>query len=157
MPKKIAIIGAGPGGLTAGMILAKKGFDVEIFEKEPQVGGRNAAIKLGEYTFDTGPTFLMMNFVLEEVFALAGKNVNDYLEQIKLDPMYRLKFSDVEISPSSDHDKMKQAIAKIFPGNEDGYQKFLDKEKVRYDKMYPCLKVPYSSFSSLFSIFSHFK
>jgi phytoene desaturase len=151
MAKKIAIIGAGPGGLTAGMILAKKGFDVEIFEKEPQVGGRNAAIKLGDYTFDTGPTFLMMNFVLSEVFEMAGKDVKDYIEQIKLDPMYRLKFSDVEISPSSDHDKMKREIARVFPGNENGYQKFLDKEKVRYDKMYPCLKVDYSSIGALFS------
>jgi phytoene desaturase len=151
MAKKIVIIGAGPGGLTAGMILAQKGFDVEIFEKEAAVGGRNAAIKLGEYTFDTGPTFLMMNFILDEVFKLAGKDVKDYIEQIKLDPMYRLKFSDVEISPSSDHEKMKQAIAKIFPGNGGGYDKFLEKEKVRYDKMYPCLKVPYSSFFSLFS------
>ena len=151
MAKKIAIIGAGPGGLTAGMILAKNGFDVEIFEKEGQVGGRNAAIKLGEYTFDTGPTFLMMNFVLEEVFKMAGKDVKDYLEQIQLDPMYRLKFSDIEVWPTSDHEKMKQEIAKLFPGNEDGYQKFLDKEQVRYDKMYPCLKVDYSSIKSLFS------
>lgn len=151
MAKKIIIIGAGPGGLTAGMILAKKGFDVEIFEKEPQVGGRNAAIRMGEYTFDTGPTFLMMNFVLDEVFKMAGKDVKDYIEQIKLDPMYRLKFSDIEVLPTSNHEKMKQVIAKLFPGNENGYQKFLDKEKVRYDKMYPCLKADYSSLRSLFS------
>lgn len=151
MAKKIAIIGAGPGGLTAGMILAKHGFDVEIFEKEPQVGGRNAAIRLGEYTFDTGPTFLMMNFVLSEVFEMAGRNVADYLEQIKLDPMYRLKFSDIEVLSTSDHEKMRQVIARLFPGNENGYLRFLEKEKVRYDKMYPCLKVNYSSIGSLFS------
>ncbi|HEQ78793.1 MAG TPA: FAD-binding protein [Euryarchaeota archaeon] len=65
MPKRIAIVGAGPGGLTAGMILASKGFDVTIFEKESSVGGRNAEIKLDNYLFDTGPTFLMMKFVLD--------------------------------------------------------------------------------------------
>ena len=59
--KKIVIIGAGPGGLTAGMILAHRGFDVHIYEKDAIVGGRNALIKLGDYSFDTGPTFLMMN------------------------------------------------------------------------------------------------
>lgn len=151
MAKKIAIVGAGPGGLTAGMILAGKGFDVEIFEKEGAVGGRNAAIKLGEYTFDTGPTFLMMTFVMEEVFKMAGKDVKDYIEQVKLDPMYRLKFSDIEVLPTSDHAKMREQIAKIFPGNEKGFDEFLKKEKIRYDKMYPCLKVPYSALSSYFS------
>ncbi|MRR55195.1 MAG: phytoene desaturase [Deltaproteobacteria bacterium] len=151
MSKKIAIIGAGPGGLTAGMILARHGYDVEIFEKEGHVGGRNAPLKLDGYTFDTGPTFLMMNFVLEEVFRLAGKDVTEYLEQVKLDPMYRLVFSDLEMTPSSDPRKMEQELARVFPGSEAGYRKFLEKEKVRFDAMYPCLKVDYSSFSSLFS------
>jgi len=151
MAKKIAIIGAGPGGLTAGMILARHGYDVEIFEKEGLVGGRNAPIKQDGYTFDTGPTFLMMNFVLEEVFGLAGRDVSQYIEQIKLDPMYRLAFSDMEISPSIDPDKMMQELARVFPGSEAGYQKFLKTEKVRFDAMYPCLKVDYSSLSSLFS------
>ena len=86
MSKKIVIIGAGPGGLTAGMILARHGYDVEIFEKEGEVGGRNAALRLGDYTFDTGPTFLMMNFILEEVFELAGRDVAAYLQQVRLDP-----------------------------------------------------------------------
>ena len=66
--KKVLVIGAGPGGLTAAMILAKRGFDVTVFEKEPVVGGRNAPIRLDGYTFDTGPTFLMMNFTLREMF-----------------------------------------------------------------------------------------
>lgn len=34
---KVIIIGAGPGGLSAGMILAHKGFDVEIYEKQNHV------------------------------------------------------------------------------------------------------------------------
>lgn len=39
--KKIVIVGAGPGGLSAGMLLTHKGFDVEMFEKEMIPGGRN--------------------------------------------------------------------------------------------------------------------
>lgn len=42
--KKINIVGAGPGGLTAAMLLAKRGFKVTLFEKENKVGGRNAAL-----------------------------------------------------------------------------------------------------------------
>ena len=49
--KKVIIIGAGPGGLTSGMILANKGFDVKIYEKRDIVGGRNGFISAGDYTF----------------------------------------------------------------------------------------------------------
>ncbi len=38
--KKIGIIGAGLGGLTAGALLSQKGYEVEVFEKEGLVGGR---------------------------------------------------------------------------------------------------------------------
>lgn len=151
MSKKIVIIGAGPGGLTAGMILARHGHEVEIFEKEGEVGGRNAALRLGDYTFDTGPTFLMMNFILEEVFKLAGRDASAYLQQVKLDPMYRLAFTDFEIFPSSDPAKMEQELARVFPGSEAGYRKFLEREQRRFRFMEPCLKVPYSSLSSYFS------
>ncbi len=114
--KKIAIVGAGPGGLTAGMILAHRGFDVEIFEKEPIAGGRNAPIKINGFTFDIGPTFLMMNFILEEMFEETGRKAKDYLDFRRLDPMYRLKFYDNEIRAYDDHDKMELEIKREFPG-----------------------------------------
>lgn len=82
--KKVIVIGAGPGGLTSAMILAKRGFDVTVFEKEPEVGGRNAPIRLDGYTFDTGPTFLMMNFTLREMFEEAGCSAEDYMDVKKL-------------------------------------------------------------------------
>ena len=68
MQKKVIIIGAGPGGLTSGMMLAHRGYDVTIIEKAATVGGRNAPIQAGDYTFDTGPTFLHQKFTLDEVF-----------------------------------------------------------------------------------------
>ena len=88
--KKIIIIGAGPGGLTSAMILSHRGFEVTVYEKEAVVGGRNAPLKLDDFTFDTGPTFLMMNFILREMFEEAGRQAEDYLTVKKLDPMYRL-------------------------------------------------------------------
>lgn len=37
--KKIGIIGAGPAGLAAAAVLARKGYAIEIFEKEDKAGG----------------------------------------------------------------------------------------------------------------------
>jgi phytoene desaturase len=151
MPQKhIAIIGAGPGGLTAGMILARRGYKVSIFEKEAVVGGRNAPIAMNGYTFDTGPTFLMMTFVLREMFSEAGRSLDDYCKVVPLDPMYKLSFPEFSISPTTDRVRMKEQIAKLFPGNEKGLDLFDKREKVRYDAMYPCLKKDYSTFKEMF-------
>jgi hypothetical protein len=78
--KKIVIVGAGPGGLTAAMVLARRGFDVEVFEKAGVVGGRNAELTVGDFRFDLGPTFLMMKFVLDKAFEEAGEKSEDYLD-----------------------------------------------------------------------------
>lgn len=148
--KHIAIIGAGPGGLTAGMILAKRGYKVSIFEKEAMVGGRNAPISMNGYTFDTGPTFLMMTFVLREMFEEAGRKLEDYCKLVPLDPMYKLSFKDFDIFPTTDRENMKKQIARLFPGNEAGLDRFHAREKIRYDKMYPCLKKDYATFKEMF-------
>jgi phytoene desaturase len=149
--KKVVIIGAGPGGLTSAMILAKRGCKVTVFEQEATLGGRNGSIKQGPYTHDIGPTFLMMTFILREMFQEAGRKAEDYLKIVPLDPMYKLSFIDKEVYPTANEDKMRQQIAKLFPGNEHGLSRFQSREKVRYEKMYPCLQKDYSTFGSLFS------
>ncbi|MEI6787427.1 MAG: phytoene desaturase family protein [bacterium] len=149
--KRITIIGAGPGGLTAAMILANRGHQVTVFEQKDTVGGRNAAIRLGPYTFDVGPTFLMMTFILREVFQAAGRKAEDYLDIRALDPMYQLSFKDKVLRPTTDRERMKAQIETLFPGNGAGLEKFHTVEKVRYDRMYPCLKKDYSSAISMLS------
>ncbi|MFH2005333.1 MAG: phytoene desaturase family protein [bacterium] len=143
--KKVVVVGAGPGGLTASMLLASRGYTVEIFEKQPVVGGRNAALQLDGFTFDLGPTFLMMLNILEEMFELTGRSVHDYLDIKRLDPLYRLVFRDgTEVFPTSDPERMKAQIARLFPGDEAGYDRFMEYEQKKYERLVPCLQVPYS-------------
>jgi phytoene desaturase len=144
--KKVVIIGAGPGGLTAGMILQKQGYDVEVFEKQPYVGGRNSALKLGAFTFDLGPTFLMMLYVLEDVFQMAGRRLENELELKRIDPLYRLVYGDGRtFFPTHDRVKMRQQIEQLFPGNADGYERFMAYQKKKLAAVVPCLEIPYSS------------
>ncbi len=53
MKKKICIIGAGIGGLTAGALLLKNGYSVDIFEKEPTVGGRALSLEMSSQTLES--------------------------------------------------------------------------------------------------------
>lgn len=149
--KKVIVIGAGPGGLTAAMLLSSKGYDVEVFEKQPYVGGRNAAIEFDGFTFDLGPTFLMMKYILEEMFEIAGRNVYDYLEIKSLDPLYRLVYGDNgrEFFPTADKTSMKEQMNRLFPGNYKGYLDFMRYEGDKTDRFVPCLQVPYSSAKDL--------
>lgn len=149
--RKIIIIGAGPGGLTAGMILARRGFDVTIVEKRDRVGGRNAELKLGGFSFDTGPTFLHQKFTLDEVFAEAGRRVEDYLDLVALEPMTRLSWGDVTMETSSDMERMAAHVGKAFPGQEDGYRRFMADHAVKLRVVYPCLLRPYHRLLSYLS------
>lgn len=149
---RVAIIGAGPGGLSCAMILASKGIDVTVFEKEGEVGGRNAPIMERGFTFDTGPTFLMMRYVLDNIFASSGRDSEDYLDFIKLDPMYTLYFADgMVFRPTSDHERMRAEIERVFPGNGDGFDRFLVREKERFRKLAPCLEKDYTHMHAFMS------
>lgn len=54
--KRIAVIGAGIGGLTAGALLAKEGYDVTIFEQATIGGGCASTFRRKDFIFDVGAT-----------------------------------------------------------------------------------------------------
>ena len=149
MQKKVLIVGAGPGGLSSAMILAHRGFDVTVIEKADRVGGRNAELKVGDYSFDTGPTFLHQKFTLDEIFAEVGRESSDYMDFVKLDPMTRLTWGkDVSIETTFDEEKMAANIAEIFPGDDEGYRRFMADHAPKLRAIYPCLQRPYDKISS---------
>lgn len=149
--KSIAIVGAGPGGLATAMLLAQRGLRVQVFEKQHVLGGRNAEVRLGEYRFDLGPTFLMMKFLLDELFTEGGRRSSDYLNFKRLDPMYALNFPDKTMLVRSEPEAMKAEIEKYFPGESANLERFFARESARFKKLYPCLQRPYGSLASLIS------
>jgi len=148
---QVAVIGAGPGGLSTAMLLAARGLDVTVFEKGARVGGRNAAILSNGYKFDTGPTFLMMKFILDELFEEAGRRSDDYMQFVRLEPMYRLQFDDRRIEPTTHREAMLTELESAFPGSSEGYERFMAREGHRFASMYPCLQKDYSKLSQFIS------
>lgn len=147
--KKIAVIGAGPGGLAVAMLLAQKGYDVNIYEKQAYVGGRTSEIRLGDFKFDMGPTFLNMLYITEEIFELTGRNLRDYVELYDLNPMYQLIFHDKKLNMTRDADEMIRQINELFPGNEGGYERYMERTQKKLEVLAPVLQAPMNRFTDL--------
>ena len=124
--KTVAVIGGGLGALSGAIRLARLGFSVQLFEKNPKIGGKVNEVVLGNYRFDTGASLLTMPFVIDELFNFAGFRREDYLSFVPIDPICRYFFSDCSsMDASADETKMKMAIAQLSPEDAEAYERFL--------------------------------
>ena len=96
MKSKVIIIGSGIGGLCCGIRLLKKGFDVEIFEKQNNAGGvtRHYKSKDVDLNFDMTASIAIDPLEYQSVFNDAGLNPNDYFEMLPLDVIYKIFFEN---------------------------------------------------------------
>jgi 1-hydroxycarotenoid 3,4-desaturase len=84
MSERVVVIGAGVGGLVAAVLLAARGLDVLVVEKEPAPGGKLREVTVGAASLDAtkidaGPTVFTMRWVFEEIFAAAGTSLDEHL------------------------------------------------------------------------------
>jgi phytoene desaturase len=143
----IAIIGAGPGGLASAVLLAARGCRVTLFEAQPEIGGRTARVSVGAYSFDRGPTFFLMPYVLEEIFAAAGRSLSDYATLTRLDPMYRLLIGrpgkePITLDATQDVAQMARRIAAVEPADGPAFERFIADNRSKLRLMEPILRRP---------------
>jgi phytoene desaturase len=144
-----AVIGAGFAGLSAAAYLAKAGCNVDVFEKNTDIGGRaRQLVTKNGYTFDMGPSWYWMPDVFEKFFHDFGYKPSDFYELRLLDPEYVLVFgkNDVLEIPAN----MQELFAlfeSIEKGSADALKKFLKEAAYKYkvgmnNLVYkPCLSV----------------
>lgn len=133
MNKKVIIIGAGIGGLAAGLRLLKNGYEVQIYEKNERVGGRTNIIETENYTFDLSASILMMPDTYKEIFTYVNRNYKDYLEFIELNPIYRLFSSDrTTIDFNSNIPSLTKNLEGISKEDSLGYFKFISDVYEKY-------------------------
>lgn len=131
--KKIIVIGAGVAGLSAAVRLQKLGYEVTLYEKDRQVGGKMNQIKTAGFTFDLGPTIVMMPEIYREVFEFCGKDPDDYIPMKKVDPMLKLYFNkEKPIEFSNDLIELTKTLENISPEDTQGYFAFLADIYQRY-------------------------
>lgn len=146
MNKKIAIVGAGVGGLATAARLAKLGVEVEVFEKLGRCGGRNHLLEDKGFKFDMGPSFVLMPDFFEEVFAYCGLNIKDYLHLKAIDPSYKIFFPDGDtLAVHKDSEKTKEELEKIEKGSSCAFDDFIKETEKIYKTVRPLL---YKCFSA---------
>lgn len=92
--EKVIIIGAGIGGLSTAIRLLSKGFNVEILEKQNNVGGKVNQLNEDGNKFDLTASVLINPNIYKELFTYANKDYSKYIDMIRLDPLYRVNFYD---------------------------------------------------------------
>ncbi len=120
------IIGGGLGGMAAALRLRAKGYRVTLIERLGMLGGRAQVFTRDGFRYDAGPTVITAHFLFEELFALFGRRMDDYVRLVPLNPWYRFRF------PGGDHfdyggtvEETLAEIRRIEPADCDGYLRLL--------------------------------
>lgn len=134
MKRKIGIVGAGLGGLSAAIRLASAGYKVEVFESNGYLGGKASSIGFDGFRFDAGPSLLTMPFVLEDLFKETGENFYDYISLKKLDIICKYFYPDSTIlNAYSDVNRLAEEISVKTSDTMDSVIKYFDYCKRIYD------------------------
>ncbi|MEI7943042.1 MAG: phytoene desaturase family protein, partial [Candidatus Riflemargulisbacteria bacterium] len=128
MTKKVIIVGGGIGGLATSCLLAKKGYEVVLYEKEERLGGRCNLLQEKGYSFDMGPSWYLMPEVFEHYFKLLGEKIEDYLDLVKLEPSYRVFYDTSKVNHKdifTNRDKLKDIFESFEPGSFEKLEEYL--------------------------------
>jgi phytoene desaturase len=148
--RQAVIVGAGPGGLAAAILLAKSGVDVTIVERRSQVGGRTSTLEQDGFRFDVGPTFFLYPKVLKEIFSAAGYDLETEVPMTRLDPQYRLVFgAGGELLATPNLEQMTREIAAISPEDATRFHEFIARNRLKLREFLPFLQSPFESWRDL--------
>jgi phytoene desaturase len=134
---RAVVIGSGFGGLAAAIRTQAKGYAVTLLEMRDAPGGRAYVYRDQGFTYDAGPTIVTVPFVLEELAAVAGKKLADYVYLVPCDPFYRIYFPDGRtFIYQGEQAALEAEIAKFNPGDVEGYRQFLAYSRKVFDRAF---------------------
>jgi len=77
--QRVAIVGAGVGGLSAAALLSSHGYKVVVFEQAKEIGGKAGTTFENKIKLDTGPSLLTMKKEIQMIFEACGEQLEDHL------------------------------------------------------------------------------
>ena len=146
--KKVAVIGGGLGGIASAIRFKARGYDVSVYERLNELGGRAQKFSKDGYLHDAGPTVITAPYLFTELFGLFNENIDNYVNFQPLDPWYRFHFNDgTEFDYGPDRNKMLERIHQISPNDVDGYLMMLKRAETIFEIGYEKLaSEPFNKF-----------
>ena len=137
--KDVIIIGAGVAGLTCGCLLAQRGLNVLIVEKNQKIGGCCSSFQKEGFSFDLSVQSLGECQEGGRVWNLLKKlDLLHHLRFIPLEPAREYHFPDQKIVQSSQLEAHIETLSRVFPD-----------ERMGIEKVYGVLKKIFDEFSHL--------
>lgn len=91
---RVAVIGAGVGGLAAAIRLRAAGHEVLVVERNETPGGKLAVVQRDGFVFDAGPSLVTLPQVFDELFRMAGTSLAEQVPMVRLDPQFHYHWPD---------------------------------------------------------------
>lgn len=159
MKSKVIIVGAGIGGLSTAIRLLKEGYEVKIIEKNKFIGGKVNKRIQGIMEYDLTASIIMMPKEYFEVFREANRDLNDYVQLKRIDPLYRVFYSDKSYYDfSSDLVKLISMLEENFPKDTLGYLEVLVESFNKYKIAEECfLNQSFNKAKEFFNIETMYK
>ncbi|NBO68959.1 MAG: phytoene desaturase [Bacteroidetes bacterium] len=149
----IIVIGSGFGGLSAAIRLQAKGHQVTIVDKLDKPGGRAYVFERDGYTFDAGPTIITAPWLIHELFEIAGKKTDDYVNIIPIDPFYNVRFEDGTVFRyNGDKDSILKQIEALNPKDVKGYHRFIKNAEKIFKAGFDLIDKPFTTFGSMLKV-----
>ena len=150
---RAVVIGSGFGGLAAAIRLRAAGHDVTVLEKLDQPGGRACVFSQDGFTFDAGPTIITAPALIEELFTVSGRRLEDYVQLVPIEPYYNVRFEDGSVFRyGSDRDEIVRQVAAWSPDDVDGYRRFAaDAERI-LDAGFPLIDKPFTRLADMLRV-----
>ena len=141
MSSSIIVIGAGMGGLSAAIHLAKSGFQVNVFEARTEPGGLASGVDYEGFEFDAGPYILLDRPGLEWSFERLGLQLSELIPLHSVESIYNVESMDgVAVEFHADLDKTATSFERRWPGSGDRYKDFVRSMNRRSTDLRPMLQ-----------------
>ncbi len=132
--KKAVVIGAGIGGIAAGLRLRAKGYDVEVIEANDYPGGKMHVYHQGGFQWDAGPSLFTMPNLVDDLFRLFDLDPNKYFSYNKKETLCHYFWEDgTRFSAVADREEFISQTSKTFNISTQIIADYLKRNKEKYE------------------------
>ena len=165
MKRKAIIIGSGIAGLAISIRLKSMGYDVEVYEKNDNVGGKLSDFYIDDFRHDFGPKLFTMPDLVEDLYKVAGVDIDDYFKYEKLEIACKYFWDDGDtFNAYSNNQKFINEVYKKFNKEENKVESYISRSKKKFNLVRKIFlekslhKIStYLSFESFKAIFNFFQ